>query len=184
MNRNSDARTRRLEPILLSLCVVAGIVVAVSYLWLGHVFVANMTGNVIFFGFALAARLAESSGVSIDVFASVYAVVAFVSGAGLARLVLERKRAGGVTNACGCLDHRRRARGDRIARGRAIRTQCHRRVAAVAAMLGGAILGAAIVLKIDVTTALVVAGIAPGMVGALARRPPPNMAIIDEMAAA
>jgi uncharacterized membrane protein YoaK (UPF0700 family) len=27
---------------------------AVSYLSLGHVFVANMTGNIVFFGFALA----------------------------------------------------------------------------------------------------------------------------------
>jgi Protein of unknown function (DUF1275) len=36
------------------LTVVTGLVDAFSYLVLGHVFVANMTGNVVFLGFALA----------------------------------------------------------------------------------------------------------------------------------
>jgi uncharacterized membrane protein YoaK (UPF0700 family) len=36
---------------LIGLTVVAGLVDAVSYLGLGHVFVANMTGNVVFLGF-------------------------------------------------------------------------------------------------------------------------------------
>ncbi|MER7752300.1 YoaK family protein [Kitasatospora sp. NPDC097643] len=40
--------------MLLLLTVVTGVVDAVSYLALGHVFVANMTGNVVFLGFALA----------------------------------------------------------------------------------------------------------------------------------
>ena len=40
--------------LLLLLTVVAGAVDAVSYLALGHVFVANMTGNVVFLGFAAA----------------------------------------------------------------------------------------------------------------------------------
>ena len=39
-----------LPPLLLALTVVTGLVDAVSYLALGHVFVANMTGNVIFLG--------------------------------------------------------------------------------------------------------------------------------------
>ncbi|MEU1802364.1 YoaK family protein [Streptomyces sp. NPDC019937] len=43
-----------LPPLLLALTVVTGLVDAVSYLGLGHVFVANMTGNVVFLGFALA----------------------------------------------------------------------------------------------------------------------------------
>jgi uncharacterized membrane protein YoaK (UPF0700 family) len=43
-----------LPPLLLALTVVTGLVDAVSYLSLGHVFVANMTGNVVFLGFALA----------------------------------------------------------------------------------------------------------------------------------
>src|SRR4051812_49767348 len=44
----------RLPGILVGLTVVTGLVDAVSYLALGHVFVANMTGNVVFLGFALA----------------------------------------------------------------------------------------------------------------------------------
>lgn len=36
----------------MTLTVVTGLVDAVSYLALGHVFVANMTGNVVFLGFA------------------------------------------------------------------------------------------------------------------------------------
>ena len=38
----------------MTLTVVTGLVDAVSYLALGHVFVANMTGNVVFLGFAVA----------------------------------------------------------------------------------------------------------------------------------
>jgi hypothetical protein len=40
--------------LLLALTVVTGMVDAVSYVALGHVFVANMTGNVVFLGFAAA----------------------------------------------------------------------------------------------------------------------------------
>ena len=43
-----------LPALLVTLTVVTGLVDAVSYLALGHVFVANMTGNVVFLGFALA----------------------------------------------------------------------------------------------------------------------------------
>ena len=39
-------------PVLLGLTAVTGLVDAVSYLGLGHVFTANMTGNVVFLGFA------------------------------------------------------------------------------------------------------------------------------------
>src|SRR5579863_4328578 len=42
-----------LPPLLLALTVVSGLVDAFSYLALGHVFVANMTGNVVFLAFAL-----------------------------------------------------------------------------------------------------------------------------------
>jgi uncharacterized membrane protein YoaK (UPF0700 family) len=43
-----------LAPLLLGLTIVTGLVDAFSYLSLGHVFVANMTGNVVFVAFALA----------------------------------------------------------------------------------------------------------------------------------
>ena len=45
---------RVLPPVLLGLTAVTGLVDAVSYLALGHVFTANMTGNVVFLGFAVA----------------------------------------------------------------------------------------------------------------------------------
>lgn len=41
---------------LLTLTAVTGLVDAVSYLRLGRVFVANMTGNVVFLGFSADAR--------------------------------------------------------------------------------------------------------------------------------
>src|ERR1700681_72518 len=48
-----DRPTGPLPPLLLALTVVTGLVDAFSYLVLGHVFVANMTGNVVFLAFAL-----------------------------------------------------------------------------------------------------------------------------------
>ena len=46
-----------LPPLLVALTAVTGLVDAFSYLVLGHVFVANQTGNVVFFAFALAGAL-------------------------------------------------------------------------------------------------------------------------------
>jgi uncharacterized membrane protein YoaK (UPF0700 family) len=60
---------------LVTLTVVTGVVDAVSYIALGHVFVANMTGNVVFLGFALAG----ASGLSAP--ASLAALGAFALGA-------------------------------------------------------------------------------------------------------
>src|ERR1700746_1552258 len=48
------SRDGLLPPLLVALTVVTGLVDAFSYLVLGHVFVANQTGNVVFFAFALA----------------------------------------------------------------------------------------------------------------------------------
>jgi uncharacterized membrane protein YoaK (UPF0700 family) len=67
-----------LPSLLLVLTVVTGLVDAVSYLKLGHVFVANMTGNVVFLGFAAAGATDFSVG------ASLVAIVAFMGGASLA----------------------------------------------------------------------------------------------------
>ncbi|HWE67181.1 MAG TPA: YoaK family protein [Acidimicrobiales bacterium] len=49
----ADTRHGPLPPLLLALTLVTGLVDAFSYLVLGHVFVANMTGNVVFLAFAL-----------------------------------------------------------------------------------------------------------------------------------
>jgi len=71
-------RTERhgpLPPLLISMTLVTGLVDAFSYLVLGHVFVANMTGNVVFLGFALAG----APGFSIA--ASVVAMATFALGA-------------------------------------------------------------------------------------------------------
>jgi uncharacterized membrane protein YoaK (UPF0700 family) len=54
MHRPNHDEERRIVPVLLLLTGVSGLVDAASYLKLGHVFVANMTGNVVFVGFALA----------------------------------------------------------------------------------------------------------------------------------
>src|SRR6266496_4029969 len=70
-----DDRDGSLPPLLFVLTVVTGLVDAVSYLALGHVFVANMTGNVVFLGFAVAG----SPEFSIP--ASLIAIAAFLVGA-------------------------------------------------------------------------------------------------------
>ena len=62
--------------MLLALTVVTGLVDAVSILSLGRVFVANMTGNVVFVGFAIAGAPGFSLG------ASLCALAGFVVGAG------------------------------------------------------------------------------------------------------
>src|SRR5271156_4360497 len=64
-----------LPPLLVGLTVVTGLVDAFSYLVLGHVFVANMTGNVVFLAFALVGAHGFSIG------ASLVALVAFAAGA-------------------------------------------------------------------------------------------------------
>jgi uncharacterized membrane protein YoaK (UPF0700 family) len=67
-------RTHRfgpLPPLLVGMTVLTGLVDSFSYLLLGHVFVANMTGNVVFLGFAVAG----ASGFSIG--SSLVALVAF-----------------------------------------------------------------------------------------------------------
>ena len=54
-----------LPPLMILLTVVTGVVDALAYLGLGHVFVANMTGNVVFLGFAAAGAPGLSVGGSL-----------------------------------------------------------------------------------------------------------------------
>ena len=51
--RHGRIRESGIVPVLLLLTATTGIVDAVSYLGIGHVLVANMTGNIVFVGFAL-----------------------------------------------------------------------------------------------------------------------------------
>lgn len=61
-------------PLLFGLTLVSGLIDAVSFLRLGHVFVANMTGNVVLLGFAIAG----AQGISIA--GSLLAIGAFLAG--------------------------------------------------------------------------------------------------------
>ena len=69
-----DSADGPLPPLLLTLTVITGLVDATSYLKLGHVFVANMTGNVVFLGFGIAG----AGGIS--VWASLTAIGSFLVG--------------------------------------------------------------------------------------------------------
>jgi uncharacterized membrane protein YoaK (UPF0700 family) len=70
--------------ILLVMTVLTGVVDAVSILALGRVFIANMTGNIVFIGFALA----RAPGFSLS--ASVFALAGFLLGAGLGGVLISR----------------------------------------------------------------------------------------------
>jgi uncharacterized membrane protein YoaK (UPF0700 family) len=65
-----------LRVLLIALTAVTGLVDAVSYLGVGHVFVANMTGNVVLLGFALSGATGPS------IAASLVALAGFLVGAG------------------------------------------------------------------------------------------------------
>jgi uncharacterized membrane protein YoaK (UPF0700 family) len=73
-----------LAALMLVLTVLTGVVDAVSILSLGRVFVANMTGNVVFIGFALAG----ASGFSLS--ASLSALAGFLVGAAVAGFIVGR----------------------------------------------------------------------------------------------
>jgi uncharacterized membrane protein YoaK (UPF0700 family) len=73
-----------LPPLLVAMTVVTGLVDAFSYLLLGHVFVANMTGNVVFLGFAVAG----ASGFSIA--ASLLALASFGLGSVVGGRIVQR----------------------------------------------------------------------------------------------
>ncbi len=87
---NPPAHERRLLPVLLVLTVTTGLIDAVSYLGLGHVFTANMTGNVVLLGFGLA----RAGG--LPVLAPLISLLAFLLGAGIggriAASLAERRR--------------------------------------------------------------------------------------------
>ncbi len=210
-----------LPALLLALTVVTGLVDAVSYVALGHVFVANMTGNVVFLGFALAGAPGLSAS------ASLVALAAFLCGA-LAggRIAVRRGRHRGAhlaatTSVSGSLlvlatilaaaegdprSHLARylliamlavamgaqnamarrlavtdltttvltltltgvAADSRLAGGRGGRPS--RRLLAVSAMLAGAIIGALLVLRVDVVLPVALAALVTETVAITASR--------------
>src|ERR1700686_1174145 len=76
---DTEPRHGPLRSLLIVMTFVTGLVDAFSYLVLGHVFVANMTGNVVFLGFALAGAPGFSIAASCTALA-VFVVGAFVGG--------------------------------------------------------------------------------------------------------
>ena len=78
-------RVPHLVRLLLALTVVTGLVDAMSYLALGRVFVANMTGNVVFVGFAWAGERSLSAA------ASLVALAAFLVGAAVGGELASRR---------------------------------------------------------------------------------------------
>jgi uncharacterized membrane protein YoaK (UPF0700 family) len=70
----SGSKEGVLPPLMILLTITTGIVDAVAYLKLGHVFVANMTGNVVFLGFAAAG----ATGLSVA--GSLLAIACFLPG--------------------------------------------------------------------------------------------------------
>src|SRR5579864_1368265 len=85
---NESASTEKVVPYaLLGMTVVTGLVDAVSFLSLGHVFTANMTGNIVFLAFATA----HVSGLSVA--RSSTALLSFLMGAILGGRVMARASA-------------------------------------------------------------------------------------------
>jgi uncharacterized membrane protein YoaK (UPF0700 family) len=80
----ADPAQGPLPALMLVLTVLTGVVDAVSILSLGRVFVANMTGNVVFVGFALAG----APGFSLA--ASLSALGGFLVGAGIVGVTIDR----------------------------------------------------------------------------------------------
>jgi uncharacterized membrane protein YoaK (UPF0700 family) len=69
---------------LLALTFTTGLVDGVSYLGLGHVFAANMTGNVVLLGFGIA------GGYALPVLSPIIAALAFLFGAGAGGILAAR----------------------------------------------------------------------------------------------
>ena len=89
LDRESLARAARsirhpLARALLVLTFTTGLVDAVSFLGLGHVFTANMTGNIVFLGFGIA-----GSG-GLPVLAPLISLASFLLGAGGGGVLAER----------------------------------------------------------------------------------------------
>jgi uncharacterized membrane protein YoaK (UPF0700 family) len=218
-----DRHTRHgpLPPLLVAMTFVTGLVDAFSYLLLGHVFVANMTGNVVLLGFALVGAPGFSVAASLVSMASftVGALLGGKVGAGFAQhrghllttaatmqagflaaavilavlsgspipdgyrysLIAVLAIAMGIQNAAArklavpdltttvlTLTLTGIAADSTIAGGHGSRAG--RRLIAVAAMLAGAVIGAALVLRVHIVYPLVIAVVVLAIVAATARR--------------
>jgi uncharacterized membrane protein YoaK (UPF0700 family) len=82
---------RQTVAALLTLTFVTGLVDAVSYLRLGRVFVANMTGNVVFLGFSVDPHSGLSAAASVIAIAG-FALGAFAGGRAAHRMATQSPR--------------------------------------------------------------------------------------------
>ncbi|GAA1834870.1 hypothetical protein GCM10009836_11490 [Pseudonocardia ailaonensis] len=80
----ADPRLGRLPVLMLALTVVSGVVDAASILGLGHVFVANMTGNIVFLG------LGVVGAPGFDIVRNLIVLAAFAAGAVLGGYLAQR----------------------------------------------------------------------------------------------
>ncbi len=82
--RAAASLSHPLTRALLALTFTTGLVDGVSYLGLGHVFAANMTGNVVLLGFGIA------GGYGLPVLSPIIAALAFLIGAGVGGILAKR----------------------------------------------------------------------------------------------
>jgi uncharacterized membrane protein YoaK (UPF0700 family) len=164
MAASSPLSSRQTVAALLTLTAVTGLVDAVSYLRLGRVFVANMTGNVVFLGFSVDPR----SGLSAA--ASIIAIAGFILG--VQNSTVRHLGAPDLTTTVLTLTLTGLAADSALAGGPGPKP--HRRLGSVAAMLAGALAGATILqwsptAVIAIAAALVAAvsgafiGVIPGL---------------------
>lgn len=93
---SGEADVRMVLPALVVLTAVSGIVDAASYLGLGHVFTANMTGNVVILGFSAAGAPGFSAA------ACLVSLAAFIAGAATAGRLTPPGAATGLLGAVVC----------------------------------------------------------------------------------
>jgi len=84
LKRGATSVRHPLARALLVLTFTTGLIDAVSYLGLGHVFTANMTGNIVFLGFGLA------GGYNLPVVGPLVSLGAFLLGAGCGGAMVKR----------------------------------------------------------------------------------------------
>jgi uncharacterized membrane protein YoaK (UPF0700 family) len=82
-----DRHDRLMLALMMALTFAAGVVDAVGYLALDHVFIGNMTGNIVILGMAVA------GGNELPITGPLAALICFTLGAAISGLVLRRKPA-------------------------------------------------------------------------------------------
>lgn len=156
-----------LPPLLVAMTLVTGLVDAFSYLVLGHVFVANMTGNVVFLAFALAGAaqqtllfgastvLAALSGSRMSAGYSYSLIVMLGIAMGLQNATARKLAVPDLTTTVLTLTIVGLAVDSRIVGGSGSRAG--RRLIAVVAMLLGALVGGLLVIHLSIVYPLVIA---------------------------